>query len=52
MSEQLSQHPILLDELIDPQQLYELTELNQYPSVLRDYLMRIPEQDLNGKWTR
>ncbi len=46
VSEQLSQHPILLDELIDPQQLYELTELNQYPSVLRDYLVRIPEQDL------
>lgn len=46
VSEQLAQHPILLDELIDPQQLYELTDLAQYTAVLRDYLIRIPEQDL------
>lgn len=46
VSEQLAQHPILLDELIDPQQLYELIDLPDYPAVIREYLVRIPEQDL------
>ncbi|RUO64845.1 bifunctional [glutamate--ammonia ligase]-adenylyl-L-tyrosine phosphorylase/[glutamate--ammonia-ligase] adenylyltransferase [Idiomarina ramblicola] len=46
ISEQLALHPILLDELIDPQQLYSLPESKDYASVLREYLIRIPEQDL------
>ncbi|MFV1467929.1 bifunctional [glutamate--ammonia ligase]-adenylyl-L-tyrosine phosphorylase/[glutamate--ammonia-ligase] adenylyltransferase [Idiomarina sp. HB] len=46
ISEQLALHPILLDELIDPQQLYSLPESKDYASVLREYLLRIPEQDL------
>ncbi|MAC33394.1 MULTISPECIES: bifunctional [glutamate--ammonia ligase]-adenylyl-L-tyrosine phosphorylase/[glutamate--ammonia-ligase] adenylyltransferase [Idiomarina] len=46
ISEQLALHPILLDELIDPQQLYSLPESRDYTAVLREYLMRIPEQDL------
>ena len=46
ISEQLALHPILLDELIDPQQLYSLPEPKDYAAVLREYLVRIPEQDL------
>lgn len=46
ISEQLALHPILLDELIDPQQLYSLPESKDYAAVLREYLVRIPEQDL------
>ena len=46
VSEQLALHPVLLDELIDPQQLYQLADLDEYPALLREYLMRIPEQDL------
>jgi len=46
ISEQLALHPILLDELIDPQQLYSLPEPKDYGAVLREYLVRIPEQDL------
>ncbi|MDV6315833.1 bifunctional [glutamate--ammonia ligase]-adenylyl-L-tyrosine phosphorylase/[glutamate--ammonia-ligase] adenylyltransferase [Idiomarina sp. HP20-50] len=46
ISEQLARHPILLDELIDPQQLYSLPESKDYAAVLREYLVRIPEQDL------
>lgn len=46
VSEQLAQHPMLLDELIDPQQLYQLIGLQEYPAVLAEYLTRIPERDL------
>ncbi|WP_404399834.1 bifunctional [glutamate--ammonia ligase]-adenylyl-L-tyrosine phosphorylase/[glutamate--ammonia-ligase] adenylyltransferase [Idiomarina seosinensis] len=46
ISRQLAAHPVLLDELIDPQQLYELADVEQYPALLRDYLVRIPEQDM------
>ncbi|ASG65222.1 bifunctional [glutamate--ammonia ligase]-adenylyl-L-tyrosine phosphorylase/[glutamate--ammonia-ligase] adenylyltransferase [Idiomarina piscisalsi] len=46
ISNQLAQHPLLLDELIDPQQLYTLPESKNYDALLREYLVRIPEQDL------
>jgi len=46
ISEQLTQHPILLDELLDPKSLYSPTPLNDYGSQLRQYLMRIPEDDM------
>jgi glutamate-ammonia-ligase adenylyltransferase len=46
ISNQLAQHPLLLDELIDPQQLYTLPESKNYDALLREYLIRIPEQDL------
>lgn len=46
ISNQLAQHPLLLDELIDPQQLYTLPEAKNYDALLREYLVRIPEQDL------
>ncbi|MGC9403119.1 bifunctional [glutamate--ammonia ligase]-adenylyl-L-tyrosine phosphorylase/[glutamate--ammonia-ligase] adenylyltransferase [Vibrio genomosp. F10] len=46
ISEQLGRYPILLDELIDPQQLYNPVELDSYKTELRDYLARIPEDDM------
>ena len=46
ISEQLSRYPILLDELIDPQQLYNPIEPSEYRHELRDFLARIPEDDM------
>ncbi|MBA5763894.1 bifunctional [glutamate--ammonia ligase]-adenylyl-L-tyrosine phosphorylase/[glutamate--ammonia-ligase] adenylyltransferase [Vibrio sp. 404] len=46
ISEQLGRYPILLDELIDPQQLYNPIPLTAYSTELRDYLARIPEDDM------
>ncbi|WP_427916964.1 bifunctional [glutamate--ammonia ligase]-adenylyl-L-tyrosine phosphorylase/[glutamate--ammonia-ligase] adenylyltransferase [Vibrio amylolyticus] len=46
ISEQLGRYPILLDELIDPQHLYNPVPLDSYKTELRDYLARIPEDDM------
>ncbi|MGL6170818.1 MAG: bifunctional [glutamate--ammonia ligase]-adenylyl-L-tyrosine phosphorylase/[glutamate--ammonia-ligase] adenylyltransferase [Vibrio sp.] len=46
ISEQLARYPILLDELIDPQHLYHPIPLESYQSELRDFLARIPEEDM------
>ncbi|WP_391088282.1 bifunctional [glutamate--ammonia ligase]-adenylyl-L-tyrosine phosphorylase/[glutamate--ammonia-ligase] adenylyltransferase [Vibrio sp. NH-UV-68] len=46
ISEQLGRYPILLDELIDPQQLYNPIPLDSYRTELRDFLARIPEDDM------
>ncbi|NLS12329.1 bifunctional [glutamate--ammonia ligase]-adenylyl-L-tyrosine phosphorylase/[glutamate--ammonia-ligase] adenylyltransferase [Vibrio sp. SM6] len=46
ISEQLARFPILLDELLDPQQLYHPIALDNYRLELRDYLARIPEDDM------
>ncbi len=46
ISEQLGRYPILLDELIDPQQLYNPVPLESYKTELRDFLARIPEDDM------
>ena len=46
ISEQLSRYPILLDELIDPQHLYRPIPLDSYQTELRDFLARIPEDDM------
>jgi len=46
ISEQLSRYPILLDELLDPQQLYNPIALDAYRVELRDFLARIPEDDM------
>lgn len=46
VAEQLTQYPILLDELLDPQHLYNPTPLVQYGDELREYLARIPEEDM------
>ena len=46
ISEQLSKYPVLLDELIDPHHLYQPIALSDYPLELRDYLARIPRDDM------
>ncbi|MHA7002845.1 bifunctional [glutamate--ammonia ligase]-adenylyl-L-tyrosine phosphorylase/[glutamate--ammonia-ligase] adenylyltransferase [Aeromonas schubertii] len=46
VSEQLSRYPILLDELLDPQHLYHPTPLDHYKPQLRQFLLRIPEEDV------
>ncbi|MGJ7095271.1 bifunctional [glutamate--ammonia ligase]-adenylyl-L-tyrosine phosphorylase/[glutamate--ammonia-ligase] adenylyltransferase [Vibrio hannami] len=46
ISEQLGRYPILLDELLDPNQLYNPVPLSSYKNELRDYLARIPEDDM------
>ncbi len=43
---QLAKFPMLLDELIDPAHLYDTTSLDDYPSELRQYLLRVPEEDM------
>ncbi len=46
IAEQLTHFPMLLDELLDPKLLYQVTPLEDYPSELRRYLMRIPDDDM------
>lgn len=46
VAEQLTRFPLLLDELLNPQALYNPTPLAQYPDLLRQSLLRIPEEDL------
>lgn len=46
VAEQLHRFPLLLDELLNPQALYNPTPLAQYPDMLRQSLLRIPEEDL------
>ncbi|MFH4665417.1 bifunctional [glutamate--ammonia ligase]-adenylyl-L-tyrosine phosphorylase/[glutamate--ammonia-ligase] adenylyltransferase [Vibrio cidicii] len=46
ISQQLARYPILLDELIDPQQLYNPIPLESYRTELCDFLARIPEEDM------
>lgn len=46
ISEQLTLHPILLDELLDPKSLYSPTPLDEYSAQLHQYLMRIPTDDM------
>ncbi|GIU37060.1 glutamate-ammonia-ligase adenylyltransferase [Shewanella colwelliana] len=46
IAQQLAKFPMLLDELIDPSQLYDTTSLDDYPSELRQYLLRVPEEDM------
>ncbi|MFQ6370723.1 bifunctional [glutamate--ammonia ligase]-adenylyl-L-tyrosine phosphorylase/[glutamate--ammonia-ligase] adenylyltransferase [Shewanella sp. YIC-542] len=43
---ELARFPVLLDELIDPAHLYNTTSLDDYASELRQYLLRIPEDDM------
>ncbi len=46
VARQLAHYPILLDELLDPKHLYHPTPLDQYGSELRQYLMRVPDDDV------
>lgn len=45
LSNHLANYPLLLDELIVPQQLYQLPDFQQYPQLLDEYLLRIPEHE-------
>ncbi|WP_111978249.1 bifunctional [glutamate--ammonia ligase]-adenylyl-L-tyrosine phosphorylase/[glutamate--ammonia-ligase] adenylyltransferase [Algibacillus agarilyticus] len=44
--EQLCKHPVLLDELIDPEQLYKVYNKAQYADDLRQKLLRVEPDDL------
>jgi len=46
ISTKLTEFPILLDELLDPKLLYNPTQLDSYGDELRQYLMRIPTDDM------
>ncbi len=46
IAEQLARHPLLLDDLIDPAQLYAPPALTSYAPALREYLLRVDEDDL------
>ncbi|WP_122033699.1 bifunctional [glutamate--ammonia ligase]-adenylyl-L-tyrosine phosphorylase/[glutamate--ammonia-ligase] adenylyltransferase [Aliivibrio sp. EL58] len=46
VAEQLTRYPILLDELLDINQLYNPIELSQYKIELNEFLARIPEDDM------
>lgn len=45
IAEQLARHPLLLDELLDPKSLYQPLPLTAYRDELRQYLMRVPDDD-------
>ncbi|MDX6040710.1 bifunctional [glutamate--ammonia ligase]-adenylyl-L-tyrosine phosphorylase/[glutamate--ammonia-ligase] adenylyltransferase [Scandinavium lactucae] len=42
---QLARYPLLLDELLDPNTLYQPTATDAYRDELRQYLLRVPEED-------
>lgn len=46
IADQLARFPLLLDELINPATLYQPTPLSEYPDMLRQAFLRIPEDDL------
>ncbi|MGI2260727.1 bifunctional [glutamate--ammonia ligase]-adenylyl-L-tyrosine phosphorylase/[glutamate--ammonia-ligase] adenylyltransferase [Shewanella sp. GXUN23E] len=46
IAEQLARFPMLLDELIDPVQLYDTTSLDDYPAELRQALLRVSDDDM------
>ena len=46
VSAQLARYPILLDELLDPQKLYSPTKLEDYRGELQQFMLRIPEEDM------
>lgn len=45
IASQLARYPLLLDELLDPATLYQATATDAYRDELRQYLLRIPEED-------
>jgi [glutamine synthetase] adenylyltransferase / [glutamine synthetase]-adenylyl-L-tyrosine phosphorylase len=46
LAEQLARYPMLLDELIDPAQLYQVATQADYRDRLRQQLLRVPADDL------
>ena len=45
VASQLARYPLLLDELLDPSRLYQPTATDAYRDELRQYLLRVPEDD-------
>ncbi|OTA19889.1 glutamine-synthetase adenylyltransferase [Xenorhabdus beddingii] len=45
IASQLTRHPLLLDELLDPKSLYQPLPMEAYHDELYQYLLRIPEDD-------
>ena len=45
IANQLARYPLLLDELLDPSTLYQPTATDAYRDELRQYLLRVPEED-------
>ncbi|WP_426506378.1 bifunctional [glutamate--ammonia ligase]-adenylyl-L-tyrosine phosphorylase/[glutamate--ammonia-ligase] adenylyltransferase [Serratia proteamaculans] len=45
VANQLSRYPLLLDELLEPATLYQPVAPDAYRSELRQYLLRVPEDD-------
>ena len=43
---ELARHPMLLDELLEPAQLYKPTEMDAYEDELRQFMLRVPDDDL------
>jgi len=46
LAEHLARYPMLLDELIDPEQLYQVATVADYRDRLRQQMLRVPEDDL------
>ncbi|MFC6438931.1 bifunctional [glutamate--ammonia ligase]-adenylyl-L-tyrosine phosphorylase/[glutamate--ammonia-ligase] adenylyltransferase [Bowmanella sp. JS7-9] len=46
ITEQIARFPVLLDELLNPQMLYQPTPLQSYASEIRQYFLRIDPDDL------
>ncbi|MFY7237575.1 bifunctional [glutamate--ammonia ligase]-adenylyl-L-tyrosine phosphorylase/[glutamate--ammonia-ligase] adenylyltransferase [Enterobacter hormaechei] len=45
VANKLARYPLLLDELLDPNTLYQPTATDAYRDELRQYLLRVPEED-------
>ena len=45
VASQLARYPLLLDELLDPNTLYQPTATDAYRDELRQYSLRVPEDD-------
>ena len=45
VASQLARYPLLLDELLDPSTLYQPTATDAYRDELRQYLLRVPDDD-------
>lgn len=46
IAQQLTEHPVLLDELLMPNALYKPTRLDDYPQELREFMLRVDANDL------
>lgn len=49
IAHQLERYPHLLDELIDPSQLYDLPELTSYRAEVGEFMARIPLDDMEAQ---